>query len=249
LNIQFGSGVLFGKPIAGNEPVNPTPFKFGVLQECTVDFKGDLKKLFGQYQFAVATARGKLECNIKGKLAVFDANMLNQLYFSQTSTQGYNLIADGELHSNVQGNVTVTNTPIVEDWGVQNATTGQDFINNVNVSALVEGQYYVNLTSGNYSINSADDGADLKISYTYFVNTNTGVTISLANQLMGYAPELEMLLYNKFRNKYLAIELSDVTLGSISIPTKLEDFWISDFDGSANANASNSLGSLMMDLY
>jgi hypothetical protein len=56
-------------------------------------------------------------------------------------------------------------------------------------------------------------------------------------------------LYNKFRNKYLAIELSDVTLGSISIPTKLEDFWISDFDGSANANASNSLGSLMMDLY
>jgi len=71
----------------------------------------------------------------------------------------------------------------------------------------------------------------------------------LANQLMGTAPELKMLLYNRFRNKYLAIELNDVTLGSMNVPTKLEDFWISDFDGSANADASNVLGKLMMDLF
>ena len=70
--IEFGSGVLFAKPVAGNQPTDPTPFKFGVLQEVTVDFKADLKKLYGQYQLAVATARGKLDVTLKGKLAVFD---------------------------------------------------------------------------------------------------------------------------------------------------------------------------------
>ena len=71
------------KPTAGNLPVDPTPFQFGVLQEATVDFKADLKKLFSQYQFAVATARGKIDVSLKSKLAVFDPSMLNQLYFAQ----------------------------------------------------------------------------------------------------------------------------------------------------------------------
>src|ERR1044071_5533689 len=154
MNIQFGSGVLFGKPTAGNLPSLPTPLKFGVLQECNVDFKGDLKKLFGQYQSPVATARGKVDTNIKGKLAVFDIRLLNQLYFAQTETPGYNLIFDGALNpaSTINaGAVTVTNTPIVEDWGVQNRTTGANFIYNSNVAALVQGQYFVNLTSGVYT--------------------------------------------------------------------------------------------------
>jgi hypothetical protein len=248
MNIQFGSGVLFGKPTAGNLPVDPTPYKFGVLQETMVDFKGDLKKLFGQYQFPVATARGKLEVNIKGKLAVFDIGMLNQLYFAQTETTGYNLIVDGEAHTITANAATVTNTPMVQDWGVINTLTGQEFVNQPNVSALVSGEYFgPNLTTGVYTFSSADNGTAVKISYTYAVNA--GATITLANQLMGYAPELTMFLYNRFRNKYLAVQLNDVTLGTLSIPTKLEDFWIMDFDGSANADVTNTLGLLMADLF
>lgn len=248
MNIQFGSGVLYGRPIAGNLPTNPSPFKFGVLQETTVDFKADLKKLYGQSQFAVATARGKLDVTIKGKLAVFDPNLLNQLYFAQPTITGYNLLVDGEAHtintSNTNSTV-VTNTPVIENWGVINGVTGQEFI--LVPSAPAAGQYTVNLTSGQYTFAAADNTLAVLISYTYAVNS--GTTISLANQLMGYAPELQMLLYNKFRNKYLAIELNDVTLGGLSIPTKLEDFWIADFDGSANVDASGSLGRLMMDLF
>ena len=58
-----------------------------------------------------------------------------------------------------------------------------------------------------------------------------------------------MFLYNRFRNKYFAIQLNDVTLGLIAVPTKLEDFWLADFDGSANADSSNVLGLLMADLF
>jgi hypothetical protein len=245
MNIQFGSGVLFGKPTAGNEAPNPTPYKFGVLQEANVDFKGDLKKLFGQYQFPVATARGKLEVNIKGKLAVFDINMLNQLFFAQTQAAGYNLVADPELHTVSAGAATASNVPVVVDWGVQNKLTGLQFTNVV--TAPLAGQYSVNLTTGVYTFNAADNGTQVNISYTYSVNA--GSTITLVNQLMGYAPELTMMLYNRFRNKYLAIQLNDVTLGSIAIPTKLEDFWIMDFDGAANADITNTLGILMADLF
>lgn len=243
MNIQFGSGVLYGVPVAGNLPVNPTPFKFGVLQEVMVDFKADLKKLFGQNQFPVATARGKINADIKGKLAVFDPSMLNQLYFAQPSAQGYNLVVDGENQTISAAAATVSHTPVVEDWGPQYKTTGQQFINVP--SAPAAGQYSVNLTTGVYTFNSADNGNVAVISYTYFVNV--GTTITLGNPLMGFAPELKMLLYNKFRNKYLAVEFNDVTLGTLSIPTKLEDFWIADFDGAANADASNVVGKLMMD--
>ncbi len=252
MNIQFGSGVLFGKPVAGNMAVSPTPFKFGVLQEVTVDFKADLKKLFGQYQMPVATARGKLDCTLKGKLAVFDPALLNQLYFGQAEAAGYALIVDGEAHSvNVNTNTTtLTNTPALDDWGVTDATTGYPFTCMPNAAAVtVAGEYYPNIATGVYTFSGADAAVDraVKISYTY--NSNVGVTVTLTNQLMGYAPELEILLYNKFRGKYLALQLNDVTLGSLSIPTKQEDFWISDFDGSANADASNVLGKLMLDSY
>jgi hypothetical protein len=237
--------------VAGNLPVNPTPFKLGVLQDTTVDFKGDLKKLYGQYQLPVATARGKIDCTIKTKLAVFDPDLLNQVFWAQTATPGYSVIVDGEAIKVNVNVMTINNAPVVEDWGVIDAVTGEDFINVPNVAAInAAGQYaVVNLTTGTYAFGTADVGNTraVKISYTYAVNT--GVTIALANQLMGYAPELKMLLYIKFRNKYLSIELNDVTLGNISIPTKLEDFWIMDLDGAANADASNNLGKMMMDTF
>ena len=128
---------------------------------------------------------------------------------------------------------------------MQNASNGLVFTNVP--SAPVQGQYSLNLTTGVYTFNTADNGTNVNASYTYFVNT--GSTITLNNQLMGYAPELTMFLYNRFRNKYFAIQLNDVTLGLIAVPTKLEDFWLADFDGSANADSSNVLGLLMADLF
>ena len=96
MNVQFGTGVLYALPNAGNLAVNPTPYRFGVLQDAQVDFKGDLKKLYGQYQWAVAKGRGKIDVTCKSKLAVIDPNMLNQLYFAQNATTGINLISDSE---------------------------------------------------------------------------------------------------------------------------------------------------------
>jgi len=99
MNKQFGSGVLFGLPVGGNLAANPTPYRFGVLQEVNVDFKAGNEKLFGQKQFPVAVARSQIELSVKAKLAIIDVNMLNQLYFGQTSGSGMTQIADGEAHN------------------------------------------------------------------------------------------------------------------------------------------------------
>jgi hypothetical protein len=122
MNLQFGSGVLYALPNAGNLAANPTPYKFGVLQESSVEFKGDIKKLFGQQQFPVAKARGKIDVSGKAKLAVIDVGMLNQLYFGQTSAAGVTQLAVDEAQ-NVPAVatfiVTATNhTTFVTDYGV-----------------------------------------------------------------------------------------------------------------------------------
>lgn len=248
MNIQFGSGVLFGVPNAGNLAVNPTPQKFGLLQDMQVTFKGDLKKLYGQNQFPASTARGKIDVSAKGKIATLDPTMLNQLYFGQTAAMGQKRIVVDEAHSVPAATpftVPVTNsTNFVDDLGVTYSLTGQR-LTKVG-SAPTTGQY--SEASGTYTFAAADTGLGVLISYSW-TDTTTGTTITLTSQLMGYAPVIQAFLFNTFRGKQVAIQLNSCTMGQISIPSKQEDFWMSDIDFEANTDASNTLGYLYADTY
>lgn len=249
MNIQFGTGVLFGLPNAGNLATNPTPFKFGVLQEMSLEFKSDLKKLFGQSQFPVAKARGKIDVSCKGKFATLDPNALNQLYFGQAQVAGMTILAVDEADTvgstgspPVANQVTVAHT-LVTDFGVIDSLTGEQFIKVTGAPA--SGQY--SLSGSTYTFNATDNGSAVKISYTY-VDGARGSTITLANQLMGYAPEFRAFLFNNFRSKLFGVELYSCTMGSLSIPTKQEDFWISDINFDAGVDASDVLGKIYADL-
>ena len=249
MNIQFGTGVLFMAPNGGNTAANPTPQRLGILQEVSVDFKADLKKLYGQKQLPVATARGKIDVMAKGKFAAFNPTMLNQVYFGQVQTAGIMKVADQEAHA-IPGSpaytVTVTNVagvPIV-DLGVTFADgTPLTLVG----SLTATGQYMVNLATGVYTFDSADASANVLISYMYSASSQ-GATITLANQLMGYAPYFEAVLYNNFRGKYLSIQLNSCVMGDFTMPTKLEDFWIPDFSFSAETDANDVLGAIYADL-
>ena len=251
MNIQFGTGVLYGIPNAGNTAANPTPYKLGILQEVSVDFKADLKKLFGQSQFPVAKARGKIDVTAKGKFATLDPTLLNQLYFGQAQTTGMTIMAVDETGTIGSGSpvvytVQVTNSATFQtDYGVVNALTGAQF-EKVD-SAATTGQYSVDPTTGTYTFATADAGTGVLISYTY-TSAMRGATITLTNQLMGYAPEFRAFLFNNFRAKLFGLELYSCTMGSISIPTKQEDFWISDIDFDAGVDASNTLGRIYADV-
>jgi hypothetical protein len=249
-NIQFGTGLLYGNPNAGNQAANPTPYLLGILQEAQFDVKGDLKKLYGQDQLSVATARGKIDVTVKGKFATQDVTLLNQLYWGQTQTPGVNMMAANEAYvcgGSPPAGTVLNAANFKMDWGVINANTGQQFQCVTGTPAV--GQYNVNSTTGVYTFSAADVAAftPVYISYTWN-NATRGATVLLKNQFMGYAPQLRLFLANTFRNQYVGIELYAVTMGSFNMPTKQEDFWISDVDFDASCDASGTLGAMYADL-
>lgn len=248
-NYQFGSGVLFGLPNAGNLAVDPTPFKFGVLQEASVEFKADLKKLFGQEQFAVAKARGKIDVSCKAKIASYDPNMINQLYFGQAQASGVTTMAVDEAGTipTTPFQITVANAAhFVTDYGVVNKATGGQLIKVA--SGPTTGQYSVDSATGVYTFAAADTGNAVKISYSY-TDSTSGTTITLSNQLMGYAPEFRAFLFSNFRAKRLGIELYSCTLGQLTVPTKQEDFWMADLTFDASTDATDTLGQIYGDTF
>ena len=243
MNLQFGTGAVYAIPNQGNLAANPTPQRLGVLQECSVEFKGDLKKLYGQKQFAAATARGKIDVTGKFKMASLDPNALNQLYFGQQANAGVNRLAADEPHLPGASVVVAGSAAFVRSYGVVNGDTGLNMVLVGGTPAV--GQYAIS-APGTYVFATGETASQVLISYLAYDSTK-GVTIGLKNQLMGYAPEFAMIVANFFRGKYFACELTSCTMGMLSIPTKQEDFWVIDGDFNANADASDNLGSIYAD--
>jgi hypothetical protein len=247
MNTQFGSGVLYGVPNAGNLASNPSPRKFGVLQSVSIEFKADLKKLFGQSQFPVAKARGKIEVTGKATLAIMDPGFLKDLYFGQNSVSGITQMAVDEAAAIPASPFQITvaqAATFVTDFGVIDTATGVQM--EKVASAPATGQYSVNAATGVYTFAAADTLKAVKISYTY-TTASQGSTVTLNNQLMGYAPEFRMFLWNTFRGKRLGLELYSCTLGQLTIPTKQDDFWIMDISFDAGVDATDTLGKLYAD--
>jgi hypothetical protein len=251
-SIQFGSGVLFGNPNAGNLVANPTPLTFGILQEVSVELKSDLKKLYGQNQFPVAVARGKIDISCKGKLAALDPAFFSQLYFGQPTTAGVQRPVYNEIDAPVSDVITPAHTPVT-DLGVivispgtlTSVVAGQQ-LTKVSAAPSVSGTY--EFTAGTYAFLAADITAGLTVAVSYTWNDSThGTTMAVSNQLMGYAPQFTGILYSAFRGSMLAVQLNACILGTVSIPTKQEDFWIADFDMEAFADASNNVMSIFSD--
>ena len=117
---EFGAGTLWGFPVGGNTAANPTPMKFGTLQDVSLDISGDVKQLYGQKQFPEAVARGKCKITGKSKFAAINGKMLNDLFFGQTMPAGMKKVALDETGTIATGAVTVANSAVfVQDWGVR----------------------------------------------------------------------------------------------------------------------------------
>src|SRR5215472_11827299 len=101
---QFGSGSLWGLPVGGNTAANPTPAKFGTLQDVSLDISGDVKQLYGQKQFPEAVARGKSKITGKAKFAAINGKMLNDLFFGQP-------MGSGMIKTSLDETATVPATP------------------------------------------------------------------------------------------------------------------------------------------
>lgn len=243
--INFGSGTVFGLPNAGDLAANPTPMKFGVLQDVQVDISGDQKELFGQYQYPVDSARGKVKITWKCKAARLIGKMVNDIFFAETlaTPMVKNSVDENGTVPAVAGpyTITVTNAAnFYQDQGVEYAATGLPLTRVAAGPAL--GQYSVNSATGVYTFAAADTLAAVKISYLYNAAAGVGVQIPLTNHLMGYGPVFQMVLANKYKNKFLNLQLNACMSTKLTFATKQDDYTIPEFDGSAYADAANNIG-------
>ena len=241
----FGVGFLFATP----QGTNPTPTRFGRLQDVAVDFSYDQKLLYGSNQYALEQARGKAKIELKATVGVVDPALFNNVYFGLAMVAGETLNSVDEAATPAAGAFTVANgANFSQDLGLYNTVTGL-WMTRVG-AAPAAGQYAVNTATGVYTVNSAQNGQLLRVSYTY-ASSATGQKLAFSNQLMGASVTFSVQLVNKFRGsdgvvRSLFLNFPAVQCPKLSMPLKLDDFALPQLDMSAQDDGSGNVFSYSM---
>lgn len=176
----FGAGRFFGI----NNVSNPTPARFGVMQDQTITFKRSAKSLFGENQLAADVCGAELEVTGKVTMGTNNARILSDLIFGNAGTTGQVLEADkesGTVPGSSTYTVTVANSANwTTDLGVRNVTSGKPMTRVA--SGPTTGQYSV--AAGVYTFAAADANVPVQISYLWS-SSASGETVALTNQAMG----------------------------------------------------------------
>lgn len=243
----FGSGILWGvqsSNAAGAAIANPTPVRFGVLQDVSIDLSFTNKELHGGSQFPLAIGRGQGKIQGKAKFGQVNGALVNSLFFGQTLTVGQSLVANGEaatVPAATPWQITVANaTTFAENLGVRYSSTGLPLT--VVASAPAVGQYTVS-AAGLYTFSTGDANAAVLIDYRYTA-ASTGSQITISNQLMGYAPQFAADLLVPYGGKSMVLRLNACIGSKLSFMTKLDDFTIPEFDFEAFADSANNIGTI-----
>jgi hypothetical protein len=232
----FGSGSFWGV----DSGANPTPGRFGELQDVGVDFSFNLKELYGQKSFPATVARGLGKIACKGKLARFQGRILNSLFFNNTKAAGQVSVAADEAGTvgTTPFQITVSNSAnFVDDLGVRNAATGIPLV--CVAAGPTTGQYSV--SAGVYTFAAADTGIAMKIDYTYTVAA-TGEKISIVNNATGLAPNFKGVFTQSYNSLRQTLVLNACVSSKLSIASKLEDFNMKDFDFAGMADSAENIG-------
>ena len=230
----FGTGQLFATPVGGGAPL-----RFGALQDVSVDFNGDIKRLFGQYQYALDTARGKTNIEWKASTGNIDVEAFNQLFFGETVDAGDQLkqvINEAATVPATPFEVTVTNAAnFVMDLGVYYAATGLPL---KQVAAAPAADQYTVSAAGVYTFNTAQEASDVLINYLW-EDASAGGSLELSNQLMGTTPKFQLVLSQIYDSKTFTLLLYSNVAEKLSLPLKQDDYLIAEMNGSSMADAMN----------
>lgn len=257
MQLSFGSGAVWAErtdiqigSTGGNGAV-----PFGVLQDVSLDFSFTDKELYGQYQWPVAIARGQGKITAKAKYARILGGLYSEIFWGSPNTTSQLTVSQNEpaIVPSSPGPYTVTignAANFVDDLGVQYATgTGPGSTSGVFRRVLTPssaGQYSVNFTSGQYTFFSSDATLAILISYTYNIS-GTGTQVKITNQLLGTTPTFKTTFYQQISPgsggvKGLSVRLNACTATKLSLPTKVDDWQLSELDIMAYADAAGTIG-------
>jgi hypothetical protein len=239
----FGSGSLWAVPtytLAGVAIPYPDPVPFGGLQEGHVEFSGNIKELYGQYQFPMIALPGHKKITGKSKFGQISARALN-LFFGETAATGEIKTANLEAGTipTTPFKVTVTNSATwTVDLGVIFALTGLPLSRVTGTPTT--GQYAV--VAGVYEFAAADTGLGVKISYAYTAAALPGQVITMNNNLLGLTNFFKVVLNTIVQGRHMTITLNKCVSSKLTVGTKLEDYVIPELDFGAMADDGGVVG-------
>ncbi|SRR5579884_2014668 len=248
MQLIFGIGALWA---TRNDVTGIGPDQFAILNEIQVDFEFEEKLLYGQFSFPLDAARGKGKVVGKAKSAQVFAALYGDVFFGVTPTSGATLTAENEagtVPSSTPWTITVANAATyVKDLGVFYAGGTGGRLKQVTSPSAV-GQYSVNQTTGIYTFFTGDAGAAVLISYRY--TATGGNSIAINNNFMGVTPTFEADFHNAKStlngSGSLDLALYRCMSSKFSIPSRLDDYAIPEFDFTAMANAAGQIGLLSL---
>jgi hypothetical protein len=236
MQFGFGAGVLYA---TRTDIAAQPPLRFGAFQDMSLSFNGDIKELFGQNQFALDVARGKVKIEAKAKFAQISASLFNAVFFGGVIAPGQTITQYGEA-----GTIPAVSTYVVTvahaatwvtDLGVYDAATGTPYTKVP--SAPITGQYTV--AAGVYTFAAADLSKSVLIDYTY--TAVSGFTMSSGNPLMGNTPRFAASFSQTYGGNTTTITMPNCVGNKLSMPTKLDDYTIEEFDFQAFAGAGSPI--------
>ncbi|MFG7180670.1 hypothetical protein ACGYQ5_14175 [Burkholderia pseudomallei] len=240
----FGAGAMWGTPLTdsqGNAISNPTPVRFGVAQEISLDIDFSTKELYGTLQFPVAVGRGtaKISGNIKN--AQINGRAWASLFFGQSMSTGIFSDYLDTLGESIPASSPYTITPTVPNSGTWAADLGVLDANGnpmqVVAASPAAGQYTV--AAGVYTFAAADTGKKVFINYQYTGTSTSAPDLNITSQPLGYTPTFALDIYLPYYGNSVTAHLYNVVASKLAIQTKLDDFVIPQMDYTAFADAQN----------
>lgn len=243
MQLIFGIGALWG---TRSDVSGIGPDQFAVLQDNTIDFSFEVKELYSQLGFPIDIARGKGKITGKAKMARVFAALYADLFFGASVTTGEDSVAENELHSLSGSTLTVTNsTGYVADLGVFYNAGGNLRFSYVTGAPSAAGTYTTG-SNGVYTFYTGDVSSVVAISYVY--TDAGGKTITLTNNFMGFTPTFVGTFYQNRATQgssgQLTLRLNECVSSHLSIPARIDDYAIPEFDYQAFSTGAGAIGVL-----
>lgn len=235
--IVFHSGKLIAIP---KNTATPTPRQLMTIQETSFDFKGDLKKLMGEGQYAVDAAIGSVEISLKCKNGQLNMRTVNELFFAKTIVGSGEEFVENEVITVAAGTATLTAGALtLQDYGVTNRVTGVQYTRVA--SAPAAGQYVFG-AAGVLTFNTTENANALLVNYVKS-NTTTLESFDLTNDVAGSTVTVEAFFHKKMRDgRQFNLHFYNLIVPSLSFAAKLNDYVMPEFTMEAFANAANVVG-------
>ena len=211
-----------------------TPRDLLTIQETSFDFKGDIKNLMGEGQFAVDSAVGSIEISMKCKNGQLNPTTFADIYFGKNIAQNGELYVKAEPITVAAGTATLAGGALsAQDLGVYNSVTGLQY---TRVATAPTAGQYIWGANGVLTFNVSENAQVLLASYIRN-DTSTMQSFTANNELAGTTVTLEAFFHKKMRDgRQFNMHFYNVIIPSLNFAYKINDYTMPEFTMQAFAD-------------